>query len=503
MDAAVDKDVELAAEGVGKGAKYGLALIAILAIIFVGLLIMKLSSSGDETAASDIKKPKTANAAGTGSGWSKSAPPSTSFDSPIVVSPMKETAKRTHRHHSGAWATGSTTPSSGSPGTASTGGMTILPAPSPSNQYGTTNQPTGTAQSGQPYTPPDPFVQAPVTVPNAPAYGSQSNYPTGYPTPSEQPQNHTTYAPYPQTNPPSADAPASNDPNNPLRGSDSASNSNHHQYPSAGYSNSYGGSSNSYGTSNNNGSSNSYGSSNNYGSSNGYNHDNNQYGSSADSRSNRDDGYQQVPYSRKKANRYTYPEDDGSSRSGRHHRRRSSHDDPFSNLMSGKSKLGGLRDDGKYVVGPNENFSTISESLYGTSAYFRALAEFNRSKYPDENRLLVGDVIEAPEESELLSKYPDLCPSPERSKIMRSRISTVSMDSHYGSSASYTVQAGDTLFDIARYKLGNGARWPEIYDLNFKMLQGDFNYLTPGMKLFLPEEPVDSVTKRPSLRTTR
>jgi nucleoid-associated protein YgaU len=165
--------------------------------------------------------------------------------------------------------------------------------------------------------------------------------------------------------------------------------------------------------------------------------------------------------------------------------------------------LGGRREDGKYSVGPNDNFWKISERLYGTGAFFRALAECNRDRFPDENELRVGDTILAPEESELVEKYPDLCPTAQRRDVIRSRISAVSTGPQYRTGPTYTVQEGDTLFDIARFKLGSGVRWPEIYGLNSDILQGDFNYVTPGMVLSMPEEPSDAVTRRPESSRAR
>ena len=86
------------------------------------------------------------------------------------------------------------------------------------------------------------------------------------------------------------------------------------------------------------------------------------------------------------------------------------------------------------------------------------------------------------------AKYPDLCPSPERRQAVRQRASTVrSASTRLAGERVYTVEDGDTLYDIARYKLGKGSRWPEIYELNRDALQDNFDYLTPGMKLLLPE----------------
>ena len=96
--------------------------------------------------------------------------------------------------------------------------------------------------------------------------------------------------------------------------------------------------------------------------------------------------------------------------------------------------------------------------------------------------------------------YPDLCPSPERRQAVRQRASSVrGASTRLTGEGVYTVEEGDTLYDIARYKLGKGARWPEIYELNRDALQDNFDYLTPGMKLLLPDAPGDSgtVTRRP------
>jgi nucleoid-associated protein YgaU len=62
----------------------------------------------------------------------------------------------------------------------------------------------------------------------------------------------------------------------------------------------------------------------------------------------------------------------------------------------------------------------------------------------------------------------------------------------------YTVTEGDSLFAIARCELGKASRWVEIYELNRDVLGKDFNYLTPGMKLSLPDgEKPDKVARQP------
>jgi len=218
--------------------------------------------------------------------------------------------------------------------------------------------------------------------------------------------------------------------------------------------------------------------------------------------------YEQAPYSQKVAgpysirNRVSGRSPAGSSRD--YYGSSSYNRDRYGTESLGSyGNLGGLQEDGKYVVAPGDNFWTISRRLYGTGAYFQALAEWNRVRFPDENELRVGDVVLAPGQSELEDRYPDFCPSPERRTVMRSRMSAVSTPTRYHAGPVYRVQEGDTLYDIARFKLGYGARWPEIYDLNQDVLQGDFDYLTPGMKLALPEQPSDAVTQRPASERAR
>ncbi|MCE9545612.1 MAG: LysM peptidoglycan-binding domain-containing protein [Planctomycetia bacterium] len=50
----------------------------------------------------------------------------------------------------------------------------------------------------------------------------------------------------------------------------------------------------------------------------------------------------------------------------------------------------------------------------------------------------------------------------------------------------YEVREGDTLLSIARFELGDGSRWVEIYQLNRQQMTDDFQYLKPGTILILP-----------------
>jgi len=154
--------------------------------------------------------------------------------------------------------------------------------------------------------------------------------------------------------------------------------------------------------------------------------------------------------------------------------------------------------DGTYEVLPNESFYSIAERLYGTPAYYQALTEHNRRQYPN-GRLKPGDVILAPSPEELAKTYPALCPRPDRREEIERRNTLVSSPGRVRGGRVYVVQEGDTLYDIARYELGKARRWAEIYELNRDVIGKQFDYLTPGMQLVLPDSgsSLGPVTQRP------
>lgn len=170
-----------------------------------------------------------------------------------------------------------------------------------------------------------------------------------------------------------------------------------------------------------------------------------------------------------------------------------------SSLLGDTSSVGSsqvMNNSGKYEIRGNDNYWMISKNLYGTGSFFKALAEHNRKKFPDPDRLKAGEVIETPSLEELRKKYPDLCPKAEHCDTGRGNISPVSTQTRHGGRV-YVVQEGDTLFDIARYELGKAARWAEIYELNRESIGTDFDHLSPGMQLLLPHgQSPGKVTQR-------
>jgi len=163
--------------------------------------------------------------------------------------------------------------------------------------------------------------------------------------------------------------------------------------------------------------------------------------------------------------------------------------------------------DGKYRVAPGDNFWTISQKVYGNGSYFKALEEHNRERFPYSDRLPVGQEVRVPPARELEEQYPDLCPRSRTPAADRQRgaLNVSDREGFSGRGRTYKVQEGDTLFDIARDQLGKAARWNEIYELNRAQLGGDFNFLSPGMELVLPEnrpsrDPLTTQARQPQTR---
>lgn len=154
--------------------------------------------------------------------------------------------------------------------------------------------------------------------------------------------------------------------------------------------------------------------------------------------------------------------------------------------------------DGKYTAGPNDSFYTISRKVYGSGAYFRALAQHNRQEVPEADSIRIGQVVAVPPVEQLEARYPSLCPKPDHRDAAKSRSLAAAAQPLRG--RVYVVQEGDTLFDIARHELGSRARVAELIELNREVLGRQINYLTPGMRLLLPDDDdrAPAVTQRPT-----
>ncbi len=159
-----------------------------------------------------------------------------------------------------------------------------------------------------------------------------------------------------------------------------------------------------------------------------------------------------------------------------------------------------LRADGMYEVLPNDSYWTISQRVYGSGAYFKALAEANRGKTARPDRLAPGLLISTPPVAQLEKDYTDFCPRANHREAVRNRAAGTASLAAYSGGRTYVVQEGDTLSSIARNELGKVSRWADIYQLNREALGKDYDYLTPGMKLALP--PTEGPTADRTARRT-
>lgn len=117
----------------------------------------------------------------------------------------------------------------------------------------------------------------------------------------------------------------------------------------------------------------------------------------------------------------------------------------------------------------------IAQEVYGDGRLFRALYEVNQNNLPNPDVIQVGTNLVIPSLEELVQNYRDHVPQ-----------DLVPTDD---SEWVHVTQTGDTLFDIARQRLGQASRFNELMELNRGRLPLDVTHLSPlsaGMQIELP-----------------
>ena len=155
----------------------------------------------------------------------------------------------------------------------------------------------------------------------------------------------------------------------------------------------------------------------------------------------------------------------------------------------------------QYETKVGDSLWSIANEHYGDGRFFRALHKHNLNTIPSADRLPSGTTLEIPEVEELLYRYSDLCPS-DIKRSARAGNSDASSSGSENEVSDYDLyearlndrfhltQTGDTLFGIARQRLGQASRYLEIYELNRFRIPDDVDHLTPlpaGLRLVLPE----------------
>ena len=146
-----------------------------------------------------------------------------------------------------------------------------------------------------------------------------------------------------------------------------------------------------------------------------------------------------------------------------------------------------------YSTKTGESLWTIAQAVYGDGRYFRALHEMNHDTLSLSESIPAGTQLKVSSIEEVRKDYPDLCPKQE--KKAHSQDESVAANANQTSDDGldhrfYRTEDGDTLFEIARQRLGQASRYLEIYELNRFRIPETANHLTPlggGIELLLPQ----------------
>ena len=137
------------------------------------------------------------------------------------------------------------------------------------------------------------------------------------------------------------------------------------------------------------------------------------------------------------------------------------------------------------VVQKGDNYTKISQRVYGTVRYFSALAVFNQHRIAEPKNMRPGMVVLVPDKEVLEERYPELFvdSKPKAAELPEFLVLE-------DGSPAYRVGEQETLSEISARFLGRSARWIEIYRLNQSILN-DPNKLKAGLILALPADAVE------------
>ncbi len=137
----------------------------------------------------------------------------------------------------------------------------------------------------------------------------------------------------------------------------------------------------------------------------------------------------------------------------------------------------------KYKAQPGDSVSRMAAKFLGSSSVEnrQAIVDANPSLQDDPDRVIVGQsyVIPGARQTAMAPSSPAVIPSP--GKLGRTD----------GREYFYTVQDGDSLWQIANDELGDPSAVAAIKELNASLLKGK-DTVIPGMKLRLPSKPAAS-----------
>ncbi|MFT5523825.1 MAG: nucleoid-associated protein YgaU [Pirellulaceae bacterium] len=131
-------------------------------------------------------------------------------------------------------------------------------------------------------------------------------------------------------------------------------------------------------------------------------------------------------------------------------------------------------------VRQGDTFVSLAQKFYHSDELAQALFQYNRRRVAHPDGLAVGQIVELPSREILAAQVVDEPIS--AAPIVAARTTSKNMF--------HTVEMGDSLIGIAKSRLGNARRWPEIYRLNRDSLGESFDSLPKGLKLKLPADGI-------------
>ncbi len=131
-----------------------------------------------------------------------------------------------------------------------------------------------------------------------------------------------------------------------------------------------------------------------------------------------------------------------------------------------------------HTVSSGETLESLARIYYGDAGYAALLRGANPGLGAADSSLAIGTKVVIPPEAGFVP--------PKKLEPVKSAAEQIRRNEGFARSGTYTVQRGDTLYAIARDKLGAETRWNDIYRLNKTLIGEDPGRLVVGQVLTLP-----------------
>ncbi len=164
---------------------------------------------------------------------------------------------------------------------------------------------------------------------------------------------------------------------------------------------------------------------------------------------------------------------------------KSSEETPATRPASGTPKIR------EHVIQAGETYSSLAVKYFGSAKYVSLITKANPGK--DPRRLFVGAKVKIPEApaGATVTSRPETAEAPTPKPALETVTEPLPPipDGH-----AYKVQAGEGWYDLAKRFLGDGNRWPELYELNRERVAHNPHALRVGTVIEVPKP----VTSKPS-----